>query len=79
MGILVSIISYSKLLGNYNKFQYTLYHNRIISYSKLLGNYNPSFFNSFWFRIISYSKLLGNYNILLKSSNIIELYHILNY
>lgn len=36
MGILVSIISYSKLLGNYNKKGHIMYNSIIISYSKLL-------------------------------------------
>ena len=40
MGILVSIISYSKLLGNYNDENITSLSWNIISYSKLLGNYN---------------------------------------
>ena len=40
MGILVSIISYSKLLGNYNWITHNHGANFIISYSKLLGNYN---------------------------------------
>ena len=40
MGILVSIISYSKLLGNYNFFVVDIVDKLIISYSKLLGNYN---------------------------------------
>ena len=40
MGILVSIISYSKLLGNYNLNLYNQTSGNIISYSKLLGNYN---------------------------------------
>ena len=42
MGILVSIISYSKLLGNYNAQLKELQEKGIISYSKLLGNYNNS-------------------------------------
>ena len=42
MGILVSIISYSKLLGNYNSFERDRRSNSIISYSKLLGNYNKN-------------------------------------
>ena len=40
MGILVSIISYSKLLGNYNFLLTIVGAIIIISYSKLLGNYN---------------------------------------
>ena len=40
MGILVSIISYSKLLGNYNRYLPRFDVAKIISYSKLLGNYN---------------------------------------
>ena len=40
MGILVSIISYSKLLGNYNSRAVNVAKPFIISYSKLLGNYN---------------------------------------
>ena len=34
------IISYSKLLGNYNKSAEKVVKMEIISYSKLLGNYN---------------------------------------
>ena len=41
MGILVSIISYSKLSGNYNQKRGIDADIYIISYSKLSGNYNP--------------------------------------
>ena len=40
MGILVSIISYSKLSGNYNVDDDNKAKKYIISYSKLSGNYN---------------------------------------
>ena len=40
MGILVSIISYSKLSGNYNRATGDIVLRDIISYSKLSGNYN---------------------------------------
>ena len=60
--ILSSIISISKLLGNYNPTPDYLILLQIISISKLLGNYNhsPNYVKND--TIISISKLLGNYN-----------------
>ena len=60
--LITSIISISKLLGNYNIKAWKCIAPSIISISKLLGNYNPWVIHQAAQNIISISKLLGNYN-----------------
>ena len=73
-----AIISYQKLIRNYNSSQQYLNGIKIISYQKLIRNYNRKVVATITGCIISYQKLIRNYNTGTPIFSENELYHIRN-
>ena len=61
--IIVLIIPYQEIIGNYSLKGVLWIYTKIIPYQEIIGNYSRNMHHLYKFQIIPYQEIIGNYSM----------------